>query len=465
MYTISLGPNAVKGSGDERLDLKLFWKSKAAELPELYKLASRYCTARVGSYDVERSFSSYHDILSDKRRSLDESTLKAVHFLNWNLRTKSLVEEERQADSARKANVSKLYKLDPVQDTRSSEGQCKSSIVKDNLEHTNIGEFPRVFMARQQLTKPSSDEVVVSTGSLSAKKRKQRDDSACYEPRIQNRKKMNEPQNTSGFKTMDAFLGATGSTGCGSKQATTSGTSQGSFDGRLKLSPSSKVHHGLNENIAAKLNTSVPYNFPKHKEPLLDSVISGELKFTGNQIIDNRDLESLYGGKANDEDNYLTNFVIEAYLKLIACESSLKGVKVEILGWEEFEKWDKAEHSNSILEGKANLMEQDFILVPVNPGQSKHWTLLVVHPKKKEIVVLDSKASSVTKPSVVNAIAKMLKLIAVEPKLWSLSSNTPEDIPQQQNSYDCGVFVCMFARSLVLGSRLSVRSSSRVFRH
>ena len=58
LYVKRLGPDAVKRSRDGHLDLVLFWKSNAADLPELYKLASCYCTATTGSYDVERAFSA-----------------------------------------------------------------------------------------------------------------------------------------------------------------------------------------------------------------------------------------------------------------------------------------------------------------------------------------------------------------------------------------------------------------------
>ena len=47
---------------------------KASALPELFKLASCYTTT-IGSYDVERSFSAYSEILDQKRRSLDQSTI------------------------------------------------------------------------------------------------------------------------------------------------------------------------------------------------------------------------------------------------------------------------------------------------------------------------------------------------------------------------------------------------------
>ena len=96
LYVKEIGPQAVKNLNDgEVIDLKLFWKSKAASLPALYQLASCYCTTTIGFYDVERSFSAYNALLDKKCRSLATDSIKAFHFLNWNLRMKSPLEEER----------------------------------------------------------------------------------------------------------------------------------------------------------------------------------------------------------------------------------------------------------------------------------------------------------------------------------------------------------------------------------
>lgn len=95
LYVKEIGPQAVKNLNDgEVIDLKLFWKSKAASFPALYQLASCYCTTTIGSYDVERSFSAYNAMLDTKRRSLATDSIKAFYFLNWNLRMKSALEEE-----------------------------------------------------------------------------------------------------------------------------------------------------------------------------------------------------------------------------------------------------------------------------------------------------------------------------------------------------------------------------------
>ena len=120
------------------------------------------------------------------------------------------------------------------------------------------------------------------------------------------------------------------------------------------------------------------------------------------------------------------------------------------------------------LKGKAPLMGQDIVLVPCTPGLSKHWFLLVVLPKEKQILVLDSKAASFTKPSTVNAVAKMWRILQeignpIDANSWLFATNTPKDFPQQQNNYDCGVFLCFFARSLVLQSAVP-RNSVPAFR-
>ncbi|KAL9978037.1 hypothetical protein ACROYT_G015514 [Oculina patagonica] len=104
LYVDHIGPQAVKRIKEKvELDLKQSWKSKANSLPELYKLVSCYCTTTIGSYDVERSFSAYNAILGGKLRSLEQNTMKAFHFLNWNLRVKFTVQEEQDIQEARNA--------------------------------------------------------------------------------------------------------------------------------------------------------------------------------------------------------------------------------------------------------------------------------------------------------------------------------------------------------------------------
>lgn len=119
---------------------------------------------------------------------------------------------------------------------------------------------------------------------------------------------------------------------------------------------------------------------------------------------------------------------------------------MEVIGWDTFGKVVGHRPANNILKEKAPLLEQDIVLVPLNPGLIKHWSFLVVKPKEKKMFVLNSLAASFVKPSTKNAISKMWDLLQeIDPKLdpeeWQFSRNTPQDILQQSNSYDCGAFL------------------------
>lgn len=230
-----------------------------------------------------------------------------------------------------------------------------------------------------------------------------------------------------------------------------------------------EVNYGIHQMTAQKFNNEAACVFPDHRQPYLSCVLNGTVMFQGNSILDDQDLQRLYGRKAQDSDNYLTNFVIEAYLHLIATKGMATGIKVEVLEWELFEKGFKNGSAQESLKEKVPLMEQDIVLVPCNPDQSKHWFLLVVLPKEMQILVLDSKAGSFAKPSTEDAVVKMWGILKeidnnIDIKQWLFATNTPKDVPQQQNGYDCGVFLCFFARSLVLLSPVPSFNSVHAFR-
>jgi hypothetical protein len=162
LYVNHLSPIAVKASKDGKLDLPSFWKSKASILPELYKLASCYSTTTIGSYDVERLFSAYNDILDDKRRSLDESTIKAFHFLNWNLRVKSSIAQEMEKQRS-SLNVSNKT--------------SKETTVKIEKVKGDESDFPRVFRASKQshqgpTSVQATEEASTNTATASQQKKK-----------------------------------------------------------------------------------------------------------------------------------------------------------------------------------------------------------------------------------------------------------------------------------------------------
>ena len=98
------------------------------------------------------------------------------------------------------------------------------------------------------------------------------------------------------------------------------------------------VNYRLDQNIASKFNMlETTCCFPEHKQPLLDCLLYGTIKVNGDNIGDGKDVEALLGCQTRDEDNYLNNFVIDWYLKILARNVSTES-KVECIELEKFEK-------------------------------------------------------------------------------------------------------------------------------
>ena len=68
-----------------------------------------------------------------------------------------------------------------------------------------------------------------------------------------------------------------------------------------------------------------------YRQPFLSYVLNRTVTLKGSSILNDQDLQRLYGHKAVDSDNYLTNFVIEVYLHLIASKGMAKGMKVQVI--------------------------------------------------------------------------------------------------------------------------------------
>ena len=182
----------------------------------------------------------------------------------------------------------------------------------------------------------------------------------------------------------------------------------------------------------------------------MEMIVNEKLPFGGDPLITNADIRSLYGNSTSIQGRWLSNFVIDGYLKLL--KSSLhpsNNLKIEVLSWEEFQRSVGTRLIDTILQGKKKLLEQDLILTPCNTQGSLHWFLLVVYPKHQSIVVLDSLAESCVKPTWQHSVEKMIGLLqavdkTIDTQKWKFKANKNSGIPQQTNAYDCELFVCLF---------------------
>jgi sentrin-specific protease 1 len=98
---------------------------------------------------------------------------------------------------------------------------------------------------------------------------------------------------------------------------------------------------------------------------------------------------------------------------------------------------------------KFNIFDKEKIYFPINLDNT-HWTLAIVYITKKEIRYFDSQngnGTTILKQLlnwVVDEAADKGKT-AVQRDEWRLLDSMDQDVPQQHNGYDCGVFSIMFA--------------------
>lgn len=97
---------------------------------------------------------------------------------------------------------------------------------------------------------------------------------------------------------------------------------------------------GIPDDLSNPLNQpSVHYSLPQYKTNEVEAVLSNLISFKGSNLISPADLKSLTNSDAVEaQDKWLTNFIIDDYMRLIQSTSHNTNVKVKAITWEVFEK-------------------------------------------------------------------------------------------------------------------------------
>ena len=105
--------------------------------------------------------------------------------------------------------------------------------------------------------------------------------------------------------------------------------------------------------------------------------------------------------------------------------------------------------------GDTSIFDFDLLFFPVNKHNA-HWALLVVDMNQQEIKAYDSARSSCHLH--LKALKQFLEQVHLEkhgielPQGWRCTDTMIDtNVPRQENGYDCGIFVCMYAYFLSLG--------------
>ena len=109
----------------------------------------------------------------------------------------------------------------------------------------------------------------------------------------------------------------------------------------------------------------MPFTFPWYKDPVVLALLEKTISFRGTDavLIDNADLRAVSGRYATcSQDKWLSNFILDSYLKLLSV--SCVNDKVTVIKWEIFEKHCETKIAANVQKNTA--CQQDYIFVPCN---------------------------------------------------------------------------------------------------
>uniref|UniRef100_A0A803TIK7 SUMO specific peptidase 1 n=1 Tax=Anolis carolinensis TaxID=28377 RepID=A0A803TIK7_ANOCA len=171
-----------------------------------------------------------------------------------------------------------------------------------------------------------------------------------------------------------------------------------------------------------------------------DEVLSEAFRLT----ITRKDIQTL------NNLNWLNDEIINFYMNMLMERSKQKGfptvhafntfffTKLKTAGYTAVKRWTK----------KVDIFSVDILLVPIHLGV--HWCLAVIDFRKKNITYFDSMGGSNSEAC--RILLQYLKQESLDKKRkdfdtngWMLLSKRSQEIPQQMNGSDCGMFACKYA--------------------
>uniref|UniRef100_A0A0N5CES1 ULP_PROTEASE domain-containing protein n=1 Tax=Strongyloides papillosus TaxID=174720 RepID=A0A0N5CES1_STREA len=153
-----------------------------------------------------------------------------------------------------------------------------------------------------------------------------------------------------------------------------------------------------------------------------------------------------------DENTWLNDNIINFYMELIMDRSKncLKYPKVYAFNTFFYQNISNPERGYKMVKRwtrKIDIFQMKYIFVPINLN-NVHWCMAIIDVPKKEIRYCDSMRKRNT--DALNVLKNYIKCEAadklkIDINLDEWTAIHAQDVPEQQNGYDCGVFSCMFA--------------------
>lgn len=163
------------------------------------------------------------------------------------------------------------------------------------------------------------------------------------------------------------------------------------------------------------------------------------------------------------DTNWFNDQVINLYMELINIRSKTDSNLPKTYAFNTFLYISYLRNYNRVknFTKNLNLTEYDLVLIPIH--QNAHWRLIAVRPKTKLIEYYDSLGRDGS--PILETIFKYLKedwedkhKQKLDRSEWKLV--TMQSIPLQNNSYDCGPFICKYADLLSKAQPLNFTSQN-----
>lgn len=177
---------------------------------------------------------------------------------------------------------------------------------------------------------------------------------------------------------------------------------------------------------------------------------------------------SLDLNESTQKYNELNDNIIDFYMNMICYHFANKSIStVSSLTTKKFLTNDRLELLNN-WHNKINLFQYKILFLPL--CNDKHWVLFCINTDHKIIIFMNSLVKLVDIKLIKLYFGSIRTLLEANAKHNRIDFNFNEwklanlkNLPQQTNSVDCGVFICMFARFIASDFKIDFNQSNMTY--
>jgi sentrin-specific protease 1 len=164
----------------------------------------------------------------------------------------------------------------------------------------------------------------------------------------------------------------------------------------------------------------------------------------------------------NNDEKWLNDNIIDFYFNMIKDTERNKHLEcdINVLSSFEFKRFLNNKEFIKHDSNRCNIFKHDYIIIPI--CYSNHWSLVNIHIKQKKVRFFDSCTSLESNDKRKILIKEFVSfIIDNDARKKDFSTNLSEwvfrnesKLPQQCNNFDCGLFICLFAKIISYSAKI-----------